>query len=147
VTNATIERRSERHTEWPEPQRGRSAGWLAVLLIVALAITLAGIFPFRQLLAQQRQVESTQAKLDALVVENERLEEEAAMLGTPAEIERVAREELGLVRPGEVGYRVEVPQTRAEPPEEVPSVQPVDERTWPEKIWDFLTGRDLAPDG
>ena len=91
MTQATV----ERHTEWQDPQRGRAAGWLAVLLIVALAITLAGIFPFRQLLAQQRQVESTQAKLDALVLENERLEEEAVLLETPAEVERIAREQLG----------------------------------------------------
>lgn len=143
MTQATVERR----TNWKEPRSGRSAGWLAVLLIVALAITLAGIFPFRQLLAQQRQVESTEAKLDALVIENERLAEEAELLQTQAEIERVAREELGLVRPGETGYRVEVPPTRSEPPSEVPSAQPVDDRTIVEKIWDFLTGRDLAPDG
>lgn len=143
MTQATVERR----TDWKEPRSGRSAAWLAVLLIVALAITLAGIFPFRQLLAQQRQVESTEAKLEALVMENERLAEEAELLQTQPEIERVAREELGLVRPGETGYRVEVPPTREEPPSEVPSVQPVDDRTIVEKIWDFLTGRDLAPDG
>jgi cell division protein FtsB len=143
VTNATL----ETHTEWQDQSRGRSAAWLAVLLIVALAITLAGIFPFRQLLAQQRQVETTQAKLDALVVENARLDEESQLLETPAEIERIAREELGLVRPGEVGYNIELPEARTEPPEEVASAQPQDDRTVVEKIWDFLTGRDLAPDG
>lgn len=143
MTQTTTRPRTERQ----EPRGGRSAGWLAVLLIVALAITLAGIFPFRQMLAQQRQVESTQAKLDTLIAENARLEEEAQLLQTPAEVERIAREELGLVRPGEVGYKVETPPPRTGAPEEVASVQPEDDRTIVEKIWDFLTGRDLAPDG
>lgn len=144
MTPATIEHPP---ADWHERQSGRSAGWLAVLLIVTLAITLAGIFPFRQLFAQQRQVESTQVKLEALVAENARLEDEAALLQTPAEVERIAREELGLVRPGEVGYHVQPQPAPASSPEEVPSVVPVDERTMVEKIWDFLTGRDLAPDG
>ncbi len=144
VTDASI----DRHTEWQDGQRGRSAGWLAVLLIVALAITLAGIFPFRQLLAQERQVEAAQAKLDALMLENERLEEEATLLMTPIEVERIAREELGLVRPGEVGYAVEAPPVRSDaPPDGVPSAQPADGRSLVEKIWDFLSGRDLESDG
>lgn len=141
MTQATL----EPHPEWHEPRRGRNAGWLAVLLIVALAITLAGVFPFRQLLFQQRQVDNAQAQLAALQEENARLEDEAAALETPAEIERIAREELGLVRPGEVGYAVQTPQAVPAPPLEAAAED--DDRTIVEKIWDFLTGRDLAPDG
>ena len=45
--------------------RQRRVPLVAVLLLTALAITLAGIFPFRQMIAQQRQVDQTQARLDA----------------------------------------------------------------------------------
>ncbi len=141
MTQATLDGRGE----WREPRRGRSAAWLSVLLIVALAITLAGVFPFRQLLSQQRQVETAQAQLEALQAENAALEDEAAALQTPAEIERVAREELGLVRPGETGYVVQPPEARTAP--QTAADENTDDRTFVEKIWDFLTGRDLASDG
>ncbi len=134
------------HGAVQDPRPAPNAGWLAVLLIVALAITLAGVFPFRQILAQTGQVEEAQAELTSLQDENARLQADAAALQTPAEIERVAREELGLVRPGETGYAVRQPDIRPTPDPE-PSVVVEDERTWVDKLWDFLTGRDLAPDG
>jgi cell division protein FtsL len=133
--------------DWREPRSGRSAAWLSVLLIVALAITLAGVFPFRQLLSQQRQVDTAQAQLGALQAQNAALEAEAVALQTPAEIERVAREELGLVRPGETGYAVQAPEASTVPLTPAADDEVVDDRTIVEKIWDFLTGRDLAPDG
>lgn len=120
--------------------------WLALLLLVALAVTLGGIFPFRQILAQNRQVELTRTKLQALQQENRLLEEQIALLETPAELERLAREELGVVRPNEIAYTVELTE------EPTPSPQPVvlaDEAESPglfQRIWDFLTGRDLVPD-
>ena len=52
----------------------RHSPLIAVVLIAALAVTLAGIFPFRQILAQNRQVENTEAKLAALQAENAALE-------------------------------------------------------------------------
>ena len=134
-------------TDWHDPPRGRRTAWMAVLLIVALAITLAGVFPFRQIIAQDRQVATSQAILEALLEENARLEQEAADLQTPAEIERLAREDLGLVRPGETGFAVQelAPEVTVA---DAPLVEDDgDPRTFVEKIWDFLTGRDLAPDG
>ena len=136
----------ERHTEWHEPPGRRRAGWVAVLLIVALAVTLAGVFPFRQIIASDRQVEATQAKLDALLTENARLEEEIEILGTPAEIERLAREDLGLVYPGETGFAVRPEEAATRQPEPVLGGQG-DHRSIVQKVWDFLTGRDLVPDG
>lgn len=142
MTQATY----DHHSDWDRPRRGRGAGWLAVLLVVALAITLAGVFPFRQLIAQQRQVETAQDQLTALQQENFRLEQEAATLQTPAEIERIAREQFGVVRPGETAFAVNETPTRPAPAPE-PAAGPADDRTLVEKVWDFLTGRDLVPDG
>lgn len=142
MTHATLEQQAD----WHDPPVRRRAGWLAVLLIVALAVTLAGIFPFRQILAQDRQVDAAQEKLDALIAENARLEEEIDILQTPAEIERLAREDLGLVYPGETGYAVRTPPADEIAPEAVPGERG-DRGTILEKIWDFLTGRDLLSDG
>ncbi len=136
----------ERRTERGEPRRSRRTGTGMVVLIVVSAIVLGGIFPFRQMLAQRRQVEGAEEKLAALVDENARLEQEIADLSTPAETERLAREQLGLVRPGEVGYAVETLPPAAVAPEDLPEADGGDRPFW-QRIWDFLTGRDLEPDG
>jgi cell division protein FtsB len=126
-------------------KRKRPGAIVAVLLLVVLAIVLAGVFPFRQLIAQERLVENTQAKLDALVVENEGLQTEIDAVASRTELERIAREQYGMVRPGETSYVVEldggpVPEGTIAPQEDL------DSRSLLERFWDFLTGRDLVPD-
>ncbi|MFQ5948188.1 MAG: septum formation initiator family protein [Acidimicrobiia bacterium] len=127
-------------------RQGKGRRWPAVLglvLLVALAFTMAGIFPFRQILAQRRSVQLAEQKLEALQAENRRLEEQISVLQTPGEVERLARQQFGLVRPGEVGYTVIVPLSEPEPQQ-----QPLPEgKAWYQGFWDFLTGRDLVPDG
>ena len=126
-------------------KRKRPGAIVAVLLLVVLAIVLAGVFPFRQLIAQERLVENTQAKLDALVVENEGLQSEIDAVASRTELERIAREQYGMVRPGETSYVVEldggpVPEGTIAPQADL------DSRSLLERFWDFLTGRDLVPD-
>ncbi|MGB5168753.1 MAG: septum formation initiator family protein [Acidimicrobiia bacterium] len=139
----TLERQKDK-----APVKKQRWGWvLAVVLLGALALTVSGILPFRQLISQQNQIERSQAQLTALTDENDLLAEDIAMLGTDAEIERLAREQYGLVRPGEVAYVVVTPD---EPPVvEAPSDPVVrsDQRPWWERVWDFITGSDVDPDG
>ena len=82
----------------PGAKPKRPGAFVAVLLLVGLAIVLAGVFPFRQLIAQERLVANTQAQLDALVAENESLQAEIDAVATPTELERIAREQYGMVR-------------------------------------------------
>ena len=115
---------------------------LLLLLLVALAATLSGILPFRQIIAQDRAVGLAEEKLAALEAENERLAESVLLLETPDEVERIAREEFGYVRPGEVAYVVVTsPQAPTAEPVEV-AAEP-ERRDWWDPIVDFLTGRDL----
>jgi cell division protein FtsL len=116
-----------------------------LLLLVALAITLAGIFPFRQMIAQGRQVDQTRTQLDALVAENSTLEAQIAALQTDAEVERLAREN-GLVRPGETGFAIEFDDEAAPAPLNHAQVDAAEERSFLQRFWDFLSGRDLVPD-
>lgn len=133
--------------EVPRRPRQRRFPLVAVVLLTALAITLAGIFPFRQMIAQQRQVDQTEARLEALTAENAALAETVTALKTAPEIERIAREQLGLVRPGETSYTVEAPVKPEETsPAPVAAVEEIDDRSLLQRFWDFLTGRDLVPD-
>ena len=131
----------------PRPLRAqRKSPFVAVLLLVALAITLAGIFPFRQMIAQERQVDQTQARLDTLLEQNRSLEEKVVALNLDIEVERLAREQYGLVRPGETGYTVESPPVPLSTEPVVAAVEDLDGRSLLQRLWDFLTGRDLVPD-
>jgi len=136
----------ERTTEAAPPRKQRWGWVLAVVLLGALALTVSGILPFRQLVSQQRQIERTQDQLTALEQENQTLSEDIEMLGTDAEIERIAREQYGLVKPGEVAYVVVTPREtqiiEAAPDPVVLS----DERAWWERVRDFITGDDITSD-
>ena len=130
------------------PAKKQRWGWvLAVVLLGALALTVSGILPFRQLLSQQSQIERSQQQLMALRNENDVLAEDIAMLGTDAEIERLAREQYGLVRPGEIAFVVVTPEES--PAIEAPPDPLVvsDQRPWWERVWEFITGSDVDPDG
>lgn len=111
---------------------------LATLLVFFLAVMLVGLVPFRQILNQREAVAGAEDRLEALIETNAQLEEEIEALETPVEIERRAREDFGLVRPGEIAYLVVPTEVEEE------EVVQVAERpqTWFDSIVDFFTGRD-----
>ncbi len=125
---------------------GRRGPFFAVLMLAGLAIVLAGVFPFRQLIAQERLVDNTREQLDALVAGNQSLREEIDAVQSPSELERIAREQYGMAEPGETTYVVEL---EGGPTLDgvVVAEQGFDSRSLLERFWDFLTGRDLVPDG
>lgn len=124
----------------------------AVLLVVALALA-TNVLPLRQIVAQRQEIVATQERLDAIVAENTALESRVEALQTPLEVERLAREELGYVRPGEDAYVVMDP-TPGESPRATTiadhtataagSAAHQDERGFFSRLWDYMTGRDLA---
>jgi cell division protein FtsB len=119
---------------------------LLVAAVVAAVVVLAGIFPFRQIIASNRSVDLAEEQLAAIQEENLRLEARIEALQSTEEVERLAREQFGLVMPGEIGYVVTAPPGEAPVPEPEPVAEPA-QREWWETVWDFLTGRDLAGDG
>jgi cell division protein FtsB len=123
---------------------------LAALLFLLLgAAFLTQVVPYRQIIDSHRQVEEAKATLAALEDENETLQGDAEALLTDAEVEKLAREKLGYVRPGETAYVVlDPPEEQAEQPEPAPPPEtsdPEEGGTWVDWIWDFLTGGDLEP--
>lgn len=118
---------------------------LVTLLFVLLgAAFLTQVVPYRQIIDSQRQVASAQERLAALEAENQELEADVAALNTEAEIEKLAREKLGYVRPGETGFVVLDPPggDQVAPAE---SEEPIDEdKTWVDRLWEFISGEDLG---
>ena len=76
---------------------------LAVIFIFGYFIYLI-VGQQNQLSAIEYENKAARQRLEQAVQENTALTEERAKLNTPAYIEKIAREELGLVKPGEVPY-------------------------------------------
>lgn len=114
------------------------------LLVVGMAV-LTNVVPYRQIVDQSRQVEAAAAQLDALQEENAMLTARRDALQTPVEIERLAREKLGYVRPGEVAYVVlEPPALPTSTTTPVVEEEAVEDSTLLSAVWDFVTGADLG---
>ena len=90
------------------PRLGRSPQIVAFILVLGL-VGAMGIQPTRRLLEQRDRISSTAADLRAVQVGNERLERQIARLNDPDYLEQRAREQIGLVRPGETTYVVMPP--------------------------------------
>lgn len=120
--------RSEKPASARRP-RARLAGAL-VASVLCVGVLFVAVLPTRSYLAQRASVRKAQHQLDALDNQNRRLEAEAHRLTTPAEIERLARAQYGLVRPGEQAYAI-LPAPK--PPIGLPNL-------WPFKGFEHLLG-------
>ena len=79
---------------------------IAIMSLVVVAILFLFIFPTRSFLSQRSQVSQARHDLAALRAQNARLAREAARLQTPAEIEKIAREQYFMTFPGERAFAV-----------------------------------------
>lgn len=117
---------------------------VTLLILLTGAVFLTQVVPYRQIVDSQHQVAEAQAELARLEANNAELAADVEALQTDSEIERLAREKLGYVRPGETAYVVLDPPGSTDETEPVePAPNPV-EKTWVDKVWEFLTGADLG---
>jgi len=87
-------------------RRTRVAGLVAAVVLLALAVW-GGEYSTADWLTMRRQLADERDKVAALQVEVDSLAKAAKDLETnPAVQERVAREEFGMIRDGEILYRV-----------------------------------------
>lgn len=117
---------------------------LTLLILLMGAAFLTQVVPYGQIIESGRQVDSARAQLAELEAENTELQADIAALGTDAEIERLAREKLGYVRPGETAYVVLDPPGTPEETEEPAPAPVAEEKTWVDRLWEFVTGADLG---
>jgi cell division protein FtsB len=98
----------------PSPRvRRRRATLLTVLGVLAIVGGLfAFVYPTSTFLRQRAEIGKATERLERLKAETARLERESKKLRGDAEVERLAREQYGLVRPGETPFvLVEAPPT------------------------------------
>lgn len=104
-----------------------------IVFITVLAGAFILYFPARALVSQRGHIDALEERRAALRAQNQRLSDQAKRLSDPAELEVLARERLGLVRPGERAYFVEP----TEAPPEAP-VTKTEGSLW-SRIWSWVT--------
>lgn len=83
------------------------------LLGLLLIHDIFGSRGFLAMRGAQQEVEAERQRIEALEEENKRLGEDVHSLKTdPAAIERIAREEMGLARPGEKVFKLPPPEEK-----------------------------------
>src|SRR5688500_14931907 len=96
---AAKSRPKKKADEQPRPRLRRRLALGVVSTLVFLGL-MAGVVPVRQYLEQQRRLDAARQRIELLDEENRRLAARAEELRTDEEIERLAREQYSLVRPG-----------------------------------------------
>jgi len=90
---------------------------LALFVVVLVGLLFAFVYPTRTFLDQRNQTNKARAQLELLQSENARLARESAKLSNNSEIERLAREKYGLVKPGEKPFVIlPAPSSTVPPP-------------------------------
>jgi cell division protein FtsB len=84
----------------------RRAVWPILASVVFVGVLFAGVFPTRTYLAQRASTARAEEQLRVLDEQNDQLEAKAKELQREGEIERIAREQYNLVKPGEEAYAV-----------------------------------------
>ena len=87
-----------------ELPRARITVRAVVLAALVLVLAIAASVPVRQFLAQRDEIAELQHEVQQLESSNDRLRGEIERLHDPDELERIARECLGMVRPGEIAF-------------------------------------------
>ena len=121
----------------------RRAVWPVLVTVALVGFLFVAVFPTRTWMAQQQSIAEAEEQLRVLDEQNALLGERIASLQEDEEIERLAREQYNLVRPGEEAYAVLPPA-----PTDVPATIPADgveveagdgEDSLVEKVVDFVT--------
>ena len=98
-------------------RRRRLVARVMLGLVIAIALLFVFVFPARTLLDQRRQEGKARDVLELLREQNAQLERDSSRLLSDDEVERIAREDYGMVLPGEQPYvAIPVPTTTTLPP-------------------------------
>jgi cell division protein FtsL len=113
-------------------KRARRAVWPFVVSIAVVGVMFLLVFPARTYVAQRRSLAAVQTKVKVLTTENTSLDQRVAALQQPTEIERLAREQYGMVKPGEEAYAI-LPTPAPPPP--TPPTAPTPHRNVVQRLW------------
>lgn len=88
-----------------------------VLLLIALAVMLLAIAPLRGYLDERGELKDLQTQATALERQNQTLQERIDRLSDATFLERIARECLGMVKPGETAFVIVPAHGKPDPPD------------------------------
>ncbi len=88
----------------------------AVLAVVVMAILIYLVVPLRTYVTQRNRLTELEHQTQILEQQNAKLAHEVRMLKDPAQLERIARECLGMVKKGEIGFIVVPEGTKGRAP-------------------------------
>ena len=144
----TLEREEQGTPAPRRPKRSRWRGVMFFALLVSLGLVASGVLPVQQYLEREIRATEAEDRLAVLESENATIRSDVDALQSDQEIERVAREQYGFVRPGETGYVVITPDDPDVIVAEAESVNAdASDPGLFERIWRYLTGDDIAADG
>ena len=111
----------------------RRAWWAAG--VVAVGVAVVALLPIRTYLSQRQELSAAERRVQVLSGQNGELAERVQRLNTDAEIERLAREQYSLVRPGEEAFALLPPPEPKPAPR--PPPKPKDRSFWSKlAFWD-----------
>jgi len=79
---------------------------VSVATIVVIGLLFVVVFPVQAWMRQRADLHASEHRLEVIRAERRHLQREARQLQDPREVERIARELYGMVRPGEQAYAV-----------------------------------------
>src|SRR5579859_886066 len=105
-----------KQTSWLNPKYQRTAILGMALFCIALIVhEIFGAHGYLALRRERKDFDSLQQKIQQLQQENQRLESQIkALRSDPKAIEKLAREQMGLARPGEIIFTL--PDKHSNPP-------------------------------
>lgn len=119
--------------------RIRRAVWPVLVTVALVGFLFVAVFPTRTWLAQTESIASAEEQLAVLEEQNVLLEQRVSALQEDEEIERLAREQYNLVRPGEEAYAL-LPPVATDPPAQIAAVvvEEQDDGSIVERVVDFV---------
>lgn len=129
-----------------EQRLGFTARRAAVLSVVVCVLTLTVAGPVRTYFAQRTEMKQLTAVRAALQQQIDELQEQKSKQADPAYVAAQARERLGFVKPGEIPYQVQVPETAdtSEEPGAGPRLSPV-QGPWYSALWHTIADDPHGP--
>jgi cell division protein FtsB len=87
----------------------------AILALAVAALLIYLVVPLRTYIAQRDRLNQLERQTQILEEQKTKLQQQVELLQDPAYLERIARECLGMVKKGEIGFIV-VPEGSSQPP-------------------------------
>ena len=105
---------------------------------VVVGMLFLAVFPARTYLRQRHSLSAAKARLHVLAQQNTALDKQVKKLHTDSEIERLARQQYNLVRPGEEAYAI-LPGPEAAHTHTVKATPPKKHKGFWSRAWDDVS--------